>query len=446
MHAGAMSTIAAAPSYNPSLGQPRHWRITLGYGLAHFGKSLFWYAGELLFAYLLTEASGLSGAAMGLVVSGSLAFSGLLDLLAGRPLTKHLSNLGAAARMQLWGACASTVILLALLGAAWIPGEWQLPYVAATIIAFRTAYLFYDLPQNVMLVTATADQEARSRVSSTRSFFSGSATIAIAAAITPLIAARQSGQLPEVFLALGFAMGAIAITTALLLRWQFDRPGATHATGDGTANPEDRPAFPRPFWLLIAITLILSLTTPTFGKLEPYFATYVLKSSAWGGLLGIAVAGGQVLSQPLWVAFSDRFSRASTLRCALVLIVASGAAFYAVGAENMGAAFAAAALFGCANGGAGMIGWAAAADAIAVVPGRGALGITILTAASKFALASNILAIGLFLSLVEQQSTTSIIWLIAMVCPPMIGAILCWFASLAWSGKSPRRPSRQQMN
>ena len=429
--------IATAAPYTASLGQPRHWRITLGYGLAHFGKSLFWYEGELLFAYLLTEASGLSGAAMGFVVSGSLAFSGLLDLLAGRPLTKHLCDVGAAARMQLWGACASTAILLGLLAAAWVPGEWQLPYVAATIIAFRTAYLFYDLPQNVMLVTATADREARSRVSSTRSFFSGSATIAIAVAITPLIAARQSGRLPEVFLVLGFAMGAIAITTAIVLRWQFDRRGAFPGTGEGSANPKDRPHFPRPFWLLIAITLILSLTTPSFGKLEPYYATYVLKSPAWGGLLGIAVAGGQVLSQPLWVAFSDRFSRASALRCALVLIVVSGAGFYTLGAHNMAAAFAAAALFGCANGGAGMIGWAAAADTIAVVPGGGALGITILTAASKFALACNILAIGLFLGLFEQPLATSTIWLIGMIGPPASGAILCWFASLAWRGNHP---------
>ena len=85
--------------------------FTGAYLLAHFGKSLFWHAGEILFAYFLTEACGLSADRMGWVLAISLIVSALSDIVVGRVLTARVRDTASASRMQFVGAAGSTATL-----------------------------------------------------------------------------------------------------------------------------------------------------------------------------------------------------------------------------------------------------------------------------------------------------------------------------------------------
>ena len=103
-----------AEQTDPSpLGRADGWRDNGVYGLAHFGKSLFWYGGEILFAYFLTEIADLPPAAMGLILVSGFVLSATLDLLVGVRLGSRMTDPAAAGRLQLIGAAISGATLLA---------------------------------------------------------------------------------------------------------------------------------------------------------------------------------------------------------------------------------------------------------------------------------------------------------------------------------------------
>lgn len=62
------------------LGRRDRWSATAVYGAAHYGKSLFWYGGEVLFAFFLTEVAGLTPAHMAGVLAIGFLISAIFDL------------------------------------------------------------------------------------------------------------------------------------------------------------------------------------------------------------------------------------------------------------------------------------------------------------------------------------------------------------------------------
>lgn len=82
------------------LGRSDGWRETGVYGSAHLGKSLFWYASELLFAFYLTELVGLPASRMGLVLAIGLLVSAAIDLVAARLLDRRLIDAAVMASLQ----------------------------------------------------------------------------------------------------------------------------------------------------------------------------------------------------------------------------------------------------------------------------------------------------------------------------------------------------------
>ena len=160
---------------------PTYWR----YGIAHFGKSLFWYTSELLFAYYLSEVCQLPARAMGLVLAAGFLTGAVADLWVGMAFAGRLASAGGAARLQGFGAAASGAALILLFAGAGLSQDARLPYVLVVGLGFRVAYAVYDLPQNALLTLATDSLEQRVRYSSLRLFFSGAASLAVAASTGP---------------------------------------------------------------------------------------------------------------------------------------------------------------------------------------------------------------------------------------------------------------------
>lgn len=126
------------------------------YGLAHLGKSLFWYSSEILFAYFLTEYVGLSASEMGIVLAAGFLVSALIDIAVGVGLQRRLANARAASRVQFVGALICTVALALVFLGALMPQEARFVYAIAAGIAFRFAFAAYDIPQNALMTLATS--------------------------------------------------------------------------------------------------------------------------------------------------------------------------------------------------------------------------------------------------------------------------------------------------
>lgn len=429
----------ASAGYVPEiLGNPDDWRSTMLYGIAHFGKSLFWYASEILFAYFLTEITGLDGIQMGIVLAIGLAFSAGLDPIVGQILTRTLSDTKRAILLQLLGSVSSSCALIVLFLGAWIPPSYCLPYAIAAGMVFRFAYALYDLPQNALISLATRDVAARTRVTSTRLVFSGLAALVIAGAVSPLTLAHNSveGAGPMLIaLAVGLSLGAIS--TAGLLVYIVGRPIAV--TDLRSRATPWRHALPKACRLPLFLALVMSVSIPLFGKLQPYLTGYGLSSTWWGGIIGCAVPVGSLGSQPVWSALSSHCSRNRLIRLSSSVTALGGLTFwFSVSAQPFIAALGAVAV-GAGSGGLAMSIWASFGDAIANAKGREGWGFGLLTASFKLGLAIGGLALGMFLGHVDYRANDSATLSTAMTVAVISGALACLVMTML-AGKSDDPP------
>jgi len=409
---------------------PTYWR----YGFAHFGKSLFWYTSELLFAYYLSEVCQLPPRAMGAVLAVGFLAGALADLWVGMAFAGRLASAGGAARLQGLGAAASAVALILLFAGAGLAPAVRLPYVLVVGLGFRVAYALYDLPQNALLTLATDGLDQRVRYSSLRLIFSGAASLAVAASTGPLLSAVVPLDRPLRYTVLALIWSAVGLWSA----WRLSR-----GPWPDPANPAPRAARrpllralvpPREVRPLLVLFFVISATASVFGKVEPYYASFVIRAPFWGGAILMAMSAATALSQPLWTTLAPRLGHRRLLMLCSGLLIVAGAMFVAW-ARTPVLALALAALIGAANGGVGAILWASFADAVARAPARrrgAAYGL--LTAAIKIALGFSGLLIGEVLARIDYRGGQSDVLSLLMALAAMAGAA----AVLAWSRRDRR--------
>lgn len=410
---------------------PRKHLATWVYGAAHFGKSLFWYTSEILFAFFLTEITGLSGRAMGLLLAVGLLGSIAIDLALARVLRRQLGELTYAARLQMAGAALSSLALAALFVAPMLAnGVSPLLWAALAMLAFRFSYALYDLPQNLMLSLATSTDRARGNVASLRLFCSGLAVLAVTASVAPLVAAGGIGSVAQRFVWLALVIATLALASAWLL-WRV--LGAQHApvqdaaplsTSTSLRSPKRWPVH---LQVLLAATFVTALTTSMFAKLEPYFTAYVVDAAMQGGLMITAMALGMTLSQPAWAALMHRRSADSAFVLAAWMMLGATLVFLLSAGQQLVLAMLAATLIGAANGGFGSSLWAGFAHAVArhLQRAQGGTAYALFVGLSKLGLALSGLLLGEVLHSVDYRDSQSHMILYGMTLWPALGAVVC---------------------
>ncbi len=423
------------------LGRDR--RLTATYGLAHFGKSLFWHSGDFFLAFFLTEAAGLPPVAMGGVLAASLMISAIFDLVIGRLCARRLADAGSAARLQRQGAVLSAGAALALFATPLVAVDLRLAYALATALAFRASYSLHDLPQNALLSVATADDAARTSVAAVRVGASGLAALVLAGGVMPLIAAEAFAS-PDartrLFIGLGGGMAVVAVVTADLLRRAIGVPEKTPRAARPPATPKRAQPTPQPLAPILAMIFVFLLSVPLFGKLERYFAVYGLRSPAWAAAMGGAGVVGMIAAPLLWTGPLERLPRAQAIAGISVAMLAAMIVFAFAGGRPAVAVLCAFVL-GSAGGAVNLLLWAAVGDVAARAdPTRVGLIHGVFTALSKTALALGALALGGLLSTIDyREDGEGLIRLMAGA--PAVGAFVCVVMALLWDAAQ-RRPRR----
>ncbi|OYW89381.1 MAG: hypothetical protein B7Z22_00410 [Hyphomonas sp. 32-62-5] len=409
--------------------------MTGAYGLAHMGKSLFWYASEILFAFYLTELVGLSTTGMGVVLATGLLVSAGIDIVVGFTFRRSLADARLAGRLQFLGSIFCALAFPAVFLGFWIAEEFRFAYAIAAGLGFRLAYALYDIPQNALMALATRDRSARDRVASTRIWFSGLATLLIAIAVGPLIAAGEPEDAAVRYMILAACVAAPAIIGAAALSRIVGSSGPTELSPVASQGTYVQRANGRAvFILMIVLMFVTSLATPLFAKLEPYFASFVLRSPFWGGVIIIAMAVGITLGQPLWALLCRRMSHAKVMSIAAVLQILALAVFGGVhGLSPAGLTFCAF-VFGLGNGGVGMVLWAAFAETVSrSAVGREGEAYALFTATAKIALGIGGLTLGAILGSFDFRGAESEVLVLWMTAFPAAGALLCILIGLIWS-------------
>lgn len=295
---------------------------------------------------------------------------------------------------------------------------------AVTILIYRIAYAFYDLPQNSLFGVLGAATAEHRRLAALRMFLSGLAILSITSTVAPLVAGDDTHQRRNIFLAMTMVMSAIALASAWTLR------NTLHAFPAPAAPDRRRDLMPplsinTTLGTLFGLSLVIPLTTSAFSQLEPYFVAYVLDSKLHAGALVMALALGSALSQSIWVRVPGRETSWRLLALAAAVLLLSSLLFLITARHHLMLAMAASFAFGTGSGGLGMGLWSGLGLAL---KGRNSAAGPIITAStslSKGAGALGILLLGTVLHGLDYRARDSHCLLLLMTIWPAIGAVLC---------------------
>lgn len=402
------------------MGSKAFGALTRSYARAHFGKSLLWCLGELVFAYFLTEVAGLSGWAMAMVMSAGMTANAGIDMLIGQHLARRPITLAEAGQAQMTGVSASAAALLMLFFTSFVPAPLRTGYALLTMLVFRASYALYDVPQNTMLSLGTADAAGRQRVSALRLLLSGAASLTVAAATAAILALTGEDSRRSTFCACAAAFALIAIATA------YDLARATQVFRRRSSMPVRAGALPGilgpslSLAVLLLIMFLFSLGVAIYTTLEPYYVSAVMHRGSMAGLLMIALSLGVMAGQPLWLKRA-RSAAPCALRVPLLLLLVALAVFALCAPLGVYAQLGSALLLGIAQGGVGQMIWAAYSDSVSArAPGREALAFGVLTGVGKMGLVVSTVVVGGAVTINHHAHDKVSSLLMAMIPIPML--------------------------
>lgn len=410
--------------------------VTISYGVAHLGKISFWYAGEILLAYYLSEVCGLPPARMALILASSLLLSAAADLAMARVLRDRLASAAQAARLQMRGAVVASLALPGLFLGTYVPADLRLGYGFAFAAAFRLGYALLDLPQNVLMSIATEDHAGRSRLASLRLAMTSVGALLVSAALVPLMSRQIAVPVAARFAVLALALSMLALGGAFALQTSVEASLAKAPAPPGPAA-ERRAGLLQgaPIWGTVALAFVIALAWSCFTRVAPFYAAYYLSGAWWTIYVLPAAALGAAFSQPLWVRCALRMPGRRLLGIGAVTLGLAAMTF-SHGAGHPVTALAAACFVGAASSGIGMMLWASFAGMVARQPGASAaLAFGTLTAVQKVALACGATGIGAVLSAIDYRhgEAAALVQLMAM---PAVAAALCVLLASAATGNA----------
>lgn len=406
--------------------------LAAAYAGAHLGKSLFWYAGDLLFVFFLTEFGGLDARSASLVLAMALVFSAIADLVVAKVLGPYINSTAAAGRLQLIGAaaCAVTFVLFSLTAIV-APAE-RLAFACVASLAFRAAYALIDVPQNAMLGLAVATDRARARLAGLRIVFSGVASLLVSALAGLSIAGLSQPRAVWSPIAASAVLALVATLGAIFLTLAASRHVAELATPGAVSIL--RVFRSRAVLLPVVMGVVSAASTTLFNKLEPYYAAFALDSPAEATVLLTATALGGVVSQGVWSGLAPRLGLRAIAIAAVATTVAGVLIFFCLARFAPQAVAIGGFVYGAGAGGLNLVNWTVLAAAAR--PLGPAATVSAFTFASKVANAAAIIAVGELLACSPyRQAGAEGGWpLLGLMClAPIVGA-------LAYAGLAIRLP------
>nr|WP_321440534.1 MFS transporter [uncultured Hyphomonas sp.] len=414
--------VAPKPPLTPSLQ-----RI---YGVAHFGKSLFWNTSSLIFAFFLTELAGFSPSVMGYVLASSLVFNAFVDLTAGRVLSAYVRTTHSAARAQLLASLFAGFAFITFTATGMVPDSWKVGYAIFSLLLFRLGYSFYDVPQNAFMSLASSTDAERAKLASIRYMAAGTSILFITLIFAPLVRNANADDGAIQFLGIGVFLTFIVILSALLLFLNTRKPrpappadkaeSSKHAEAALIRTPKRPDIFP----LLLGSIFCLSLTASAFTKLEAYFTAYFVKIELTALAFMACVALGKTVSQPLWSRLVEKFGLPSAFQVSILSTFLAAISFLLLaGWEPYGTLLVGVA-YGACSGGIFMTLWSLLAKAASARPDHTTRRFGLFTFFSKNAQAASILGLGGALSTfdyTEGLQADKLVWI--MSGAPALGTL-----------------------
>ena len=333
------------------------------YVCAHFGKSLFWYMGEVFLTFFLIGMLDIDPVHISTYLALGLGLSAILDLAIGRLCQTWLHQPRFAGRIQSIGALGCATSFGTILVSGYVT---HAPAgIVAGILMFRIAFELYDVGQETLLsIVPTLDPGRRRGIVGLRLAGSAIASMLISV-MTGYFATpgRNTGA------ALHLAAIAIAIsTTAILTALVLERRSTTHpprgpsspwSPPTAVAPTPQSPAHLRQALSIQCVAIFVSAwTAPYFVRIFPFILHAAPAIPTW---ILACLPVGATISQPLWHRMIGRVGEAKGIvtGCAASCAALAGMALLADPPRHDDYAVLAVLIFllGVANGGVALGLW-----------------------------------------------------------------------------------------
>lgn len=380
--------------------------IQTAYAGAHYGKSLFWYMTELLFGFYLAEIYRIPPETLGTLLFVFLVWDAVTDPIISVALWRRPKSTKALLRYQAAGALFSSISFVLVFIKPHIGLNGLEAYALFVGILFRTAYTVFDVPQNALLPRLAQTRSQRLILASARTALSALATLTVSFAAAVIIGEDVSERGEQGFAIAAATFVIVALGSAVLLAFAGRKAAdAPPPSARSRGFPElMRTTFLQPTLARLFVAIFfLSLGWPLFGKLVPFFASYILGDPEATGILLATIAIATLLSQPLWMAMGRAVSRRRAVAIGAVLVAASSVFYWAEAGSGLSLAVAGVALMAATTSAMGVLAWAMLADELSAGGGSKAndvIAFGVFTFSSKIALGVGGLVLGWLLTAV----------------------------------------------
>lgn len=313
--------------------------------------------------YFLTDVAGLRPDYAGWAVGASRLWDAVNDPLFGLLSDRIRTRWGRRRALLLFGAVPLGLLFMLMWMVPALDQVWLAVYYAATFILFDTAFTIVHVGYNALTPEMTPDYDERSALNGYRMVF------AIAGSLGAIILATVLGwsisDARLLYGILGVGLGVVVIIPPLIVFGITDeRPSdelpAPLPLGDALRQTLGN----RPFRMVMGLYLLSWTTASILAATLVYFASYYLHIPDQANYLVLAAQGSAILFIPAVVWLCRRLDkrRAFILGAAVWVIVLL--AISALPADQVGPAYALAALAGFGIATAYVVPWAMVPDVV----------------------------------------------------------------------------------
>ncbi|OYW89385.1 MAG: hypothetical protein B7Z22_00440 [Hyphomonas sp. 32-62-5] len=341
---------------------PSNWRL-VAFSSTGFGKSLFWSAADIFCLVFATDTLGLDPALAGAVVLVTLIWDAVSDPIVGL-LVDRFPRLHGTYGLTIMFAGPMTAIFLSLVFTAqFSEGVWQSVIFVVGLLLFRTAFTFFDIPDNALFCRIARSDTSRIFGASTRKLMATLAAVAVS--ISSSWVFSDNADLTEgVRILLASCVIGIVGSLALILG------AATVRRWDKLAPVTSLPRWPS-LKAIIGNSAVLrlclhmffsSLSMAAFMVCLVYHSRFILGDGGWFATSMTIFLVGQAVGVVAWGWYAVRHTAEAGLRLAGSLAVLAAAMFFA--APSAALSIAVCSFFGFCAGGLNTLRWAIAPAAI----------------------------------------------------------------------------------
>jgi len=313
--------------------------------------------------FFLTDVAGLRPDLAGWAVAAGRVWDAVNDPLFGLLSDRIRSRWGRRRVLLLFGAVPLGISFAMM----WLVPSWSplalTVYYAVTFMLFDTVFTAVHVGYNALTPEMTPDYDERSSLNGYRMVLSISGTLGAIILATVLGWFIENDRL--LFAIVGAGLGLVSMVPPLVVfRITRERPAEE--------QPEPLPAWQalkttlanRPFRLVMGLYLLSWTTASILAANLVYYANYYLRVPEQATYFVLVAQGSAILFIPLWVWVARRLDkrRAFLLGTASWTIVLSG--IFVLGPDDVGLAYALAALAGSGIATAYVLPWSMVPDII----------------------------------------------------------------------------------